>query len=104
MIYLIAYVILVGGVASTTRLLRDDLILAPWRHKMFKKYGPDWFWNRVLECSRCTSVWTAIPWVTAGAGTAIAFGATWWHVLLVAPFAWWATAYLAFLLILKGEN
>lgn len=103
MIYLIAYVILVGGIASTTRLLRDDSILAGWRIRIYEKHGPGWFWNRMLECSRCTSVWTAIPWTLAAVGFLWLFTGD-WRLLLLAPFIWWAAAYHAFLLILKGEN
>lgn len=104
MIYLIAYVALVACVASTTRLAQDDEITAPWRHRLREKHGQYWFWNRMLECARCTSVWTAIPWtILAGAG-AIGFGAVWWHVLVLSVPCWWATAYLAYLMILKGEN
>ena len=104
MIYLIAYVILVACVASTTRLLGDDVILAPWRVRLRQQMGPDWFWNRVLECGRCTSVWTAIPWTILTIPVAWAFGATWWAPVILAPFVWWSAAYLAFLLLLKGEN
>lgn len=104
MIYLIAYVVLVACVASTTRLLRDDEITAPWRVKIYKKYGPGWFWNRMLECARCTSVWTASPWTVLTIPVAIAFGAPWWQPVIAAPAIWWASSYHAYLLILKGEN
>jgi hypothetical protein len=103
MIYLIAYVVLVAGIASTTRLVRDDVVLAGWRLNLLEKYGPHWFWNRVLECARCTSVWTAIPWTLAATGYAWLNG-TDWKFLVATPLVWWAAAYHAYLLILKGEN
>lgn len=107
MTLLVALVVLVGLVASVTKLAWDDEITAPWRVNLRKKYGDRNFWVRALECPRCTGVWASfIPTAATLGLLGYAYGADWvWWILLA--LAWipvsFSVAYLAFILIIRGE-
>lgn len=107
MIFLVALVVLVGLVASLTKLAWDDEITAPWRVGLREKYGDRNFWVRALECPRCTSVWVSLGTtllVFAGSGAFLELSGLAWLALAV---AWIPTslsvAYLAFIMIIRGE-
>lgn len=107
MIFLVALVVLVGLVASMTKLAWDDEITAPLRVGLREKYGSSGFFVRALECPRCTAVWLS-PLPTAAAlgimGAALGLSWAWW---IVVALAWipvsFSVAYLAFIMIIRGE-
>lgn len=108
MIYLVALIVLVGVVASGTRLATTDEITGAWRHKLRQKYGPYGFIPRLLSCNRCTAVWVSLPPTALFlASWAILERFTWWECL-IAVLAWpmisFGVAYYAYLLILRGEG
>lgn len=111
MILLICFVTLVATVASFTRLAHEDLITAPWRERMRKRYqnkpAPVWF-RAFDECFRCAAVWIS-PVFTAPALAVAAWAYRlnwiWWIILALA----WLPAskglsYLAYLLYLREEE
>lgn len=107
MYFLVALVVLVGFVASGTKLAWDDIITAPWRVRLREKRGEHNFWVRALECPRCTSVWISfLPTAGTLAVLGYANSATWiwWLILAVSwiPVSF-AVAYFAYILILRGE-
>lgn len=107
MVILVGLILVVALTASLTRLARTDVITAPWRVKISKKSGRFWYWlNQMLECSRCTSIWTAPFAVFPALGMAVAYlDLHWLAALLLAVPVSKAVAYLAFhLLILEGAS
>lgn len=110
MILLVALVVLVGLVASATKLAWDDEITAPLRIRIREyrdRTGRLDGWVRALECPRCTAVRLS-PVLTAPViailGMVYDFGAVSW---LVAGLAWipvsFSVAYFSFILIIRGE-
>lgn len=110
MILLVAYVALVGLVASMTKLAWDDEITAPfrvWIRDYSARTGRLTNWARALECPRCTSVrmgWFATPPVLATLGYFYGADPVWWLILaaLYIPVAF-SASYYAYVLILRGE-
>lgn len=109
-ILFVSLVVLVGLVASSTKLAWDDEITAPLRVRLREyrdKTGRFDGWVRALECPRCTAVRLS-PVLTAPAigilGAVYDFGAVSW---LLAGLAWipvsFSVAYLAFIMIIRGE-
>jgi hypothetical protein len=110
MIFLVAYVVLVGLVASMTKLAWDDEITAPLRVRIreyAERTGRFANWARALECPRCTSVrlsWFATPPVLAVLAYAHDASPAWWAITaLSAPLVAFSAAYYAYILILRGE-
>lgn len=107
MIYLVALILLVGCVASFTRLAHADEVTAPWRVRFRDGRDAMDFWVRALECFRCTAVWVS-PLPTAITLSVFAYGLDlhwiWWIILAVLwiPISK-AVAYLAFVLYIRGE-
>ena len=110
MILLVALIVTVGLVASVTKLAWDDEITAPLRIRLREyrdRTGRFDGWVRALECPRCTSVRLA-PVLTAPTiailGVVYDFGAVSW---LLAGLSWipvsFSVAYLAFIMIIRGE-
>lgn len=104
MIALVFLVLAVALTASLARLARVDVITAGWRVKIREWSGEHGFFTDMLECHRCTSVWTAPPSVLAlGGGLLAACGVSPW-VWLVAALLWipvsFGISYLAYLLFL----
>lgn len=110
MILFVALVVLVGLVASATKLAWDDEITAPLRVRIREyrdKTGRFDGWARALDCPRCTAVRLS-PILTAPTigilGVVYDFGPVSW---LLAGLAWipvsFSVAYLAFILVLRGE-
>lgn len=104
MIFLVALVLLVGLVASLTKLAWDDEITAPFRVKLREKHGDQYFWVRALECPRCTSVWASfLPTLATLAGFGVFGGLNW----IIVGLAWipvsFSVAYFAFIMIIRGE-
>lgn len=101
---IVALVILVFLVASLTKLAWDDVITAPWRADLRQKHGDYYFWVRVLECPRCTSVWVAPLPTAAVLAFLVGLGEL---PIWVAAGSWlpgsFAVAYAAYILILRGE-
>jgi len=112
MIYLVALIVTVATVASTTRLARTDVITAPWRVKLnlwSERTGRGLFWLEVLECFRCTSVWISAPVTLFFGSAALVLSGVGWITWLVASLLWIPTSfgisYLAYLLwLLEGDN
>lgn len=104
MVYLISLILLVGLVASLTKLAWDDEITAPFRVKLREKYGDHNFWVRALECPRCTSVWISfIPTAAVLAGFGIFLDLNWLALALAWIPASFSVAYFAFIMIIRGE-
>ena len=110
MILFVALIVTVGLVASATKLAWDDEITAPMRLKLRDyrdRTGRLDGWVQALECPRCTSVRLS-PVLTAPViavlGVVYDFGALSW---LLAALAWipvsFSVAYLAFIMIIRGE-
>lgn len=110
MILLVALIVTVGLVASSTKLAWDDEITAPLRIKLREyrdKTGRLDGWVRALECPRCTSVRLSpvltLPTIVI-LGVVYDFGLVSW---LLAGLAWipvsFSVAYLAFIMIIRGE-
>jgi hypothetical protein len=107
MIFLVALVLLVGLVASLTKLAWDDEITAPVRVLLREKRGDGDFWVRALECPRCTSVWislatTFLALISFGIFLNLT-GLAWLGLALAWIPAAMSIAYLAFVLIIRGE-
>lgn len=107
MVILVGLILVVSLTASLTRLARTDRITAPWRVWLRARPGRfASFVNDMLECSRCTSVWTSPFAVFPALALAVAYLDLPWlaAVLLGIPVSK-AVAYLAFhLLILEGAD
>ena len=110
MIPLVAYVALVGLIASMTKLAWDDEITAPlrvWLRGYSERTGRLTNWARALECPRCTSVrmaWFATPPVMAVLGYAYQASPAWWAILAaLTPLVAFSAAYYSYVLILRGE-
>lgn len=104
MIYLVLLVVTVATVASATRLVRTDVIAAPWRVKIREWSGEHGFFTAMLECFRCTAVWVS-PAVTAFYGAAaLVLDGSGWLAWFVAALLWIPTSfgisYLAYLVFL----
>lgn len=96
-IHLIVLVVLVASVASFARLAVDDEITAPFRVKVEKRYGEWGFWTRLIQCTRCVSVWIAPMHVVPVLACYTLLGLIpWWISLLSAIPASMGVAYLAF--------
>jgi hypothetical protein len=107
MIYLVGLVLVVSLTASLTRLARTDRITAPWRVRLRERHGRfSRFLVDMLECARCTSVWTSPFAVFPALALAVAYlDMPWLAAVLVGIPASKAVAYLAFhLLILEGDD
>lgn len=112
MIYLVALIVTVATVASTTRLARTDVITAGWRVRLnayHERTGRAAFWLDMLECFRCTSVWVSAPVTLFYGSAALVLGEATWVTWLVASLLWIPTSfgisYLAYLLwLLEGDN
>ena len=106
MVILVGLILVVSLTASLTRLVRTDEITAPWRVWLRTKNGRlAWFVRDMLECGRCTSIWTSPFAVFPALALAVAYLDLPWlaAVLLGIPVSK-AVAYLAFhLLILEGD-
>lgn len=108
MIYVVALVLTVGLVASLTRLATTDIIGAPFRLWVRKKYGITSMPAQMLECDRCTGYWVAMavmPLVLAVIGYYARADLVDWALLVLA----WApsahsVSYFAFHLLLLEEN
>lgn len=107
MIYLVGLILTVSLTASLTRLARTDQITAGLRVKLRARSGRfAWFIRDMLECSRCTSIWTSPFAVFPALALAVVYLGLPWHaaVLLGIPVSK-AVAYLAFhLLIIEGDD
>lgn len=106
MIYLVALVIVVALTASLTRLARTDEITALWRVTIRAWSGENGFFTDLLECARCTSIWTAPIAVIPALALAVAYtGLPWLAAILMGIPVSKAVAYLAYLLLLvEGED
>lgn len=106
MIYLVALVIVVALTSSLTRLARIDRITAPWRVKVRAWSGEHGFFTDLLECSRCTSIWTAPVAVFPALALAVAYmHLPWLAAIIIGIPISKAVAYLAYLLLLiEGED
>ena len=106
MIYLVALVITVALTASLTRLARIDKIAAPWRVKVRAWSGEHGFFTDLLECSRCTSIWTSAIAVLPALGLAVAYlDLPWLAAIILGIPVSKAVAYLAYLLLrVEGED
>lgn len=107
MIFLVGLVLMVGLVASLTKLAWDDEITAPFRVRMREKRGDMDFWVRALGCPRCTSVWISLgTHLLALTGLGIFLnlsGLAWLAMALVWLPISMSVAYFAFILIIRGE-
>jgi hypothetical protein len=107
MMNLIVLVVLVATVASITRLMTTDEITAPWRVKIRRRSGEFGFLTRLLECNRCAAVWAAPLPTGLTLGCAMLLESAPWWMWAISPVLWILTslgvAYLAFLLLLRGE-
>ena len=107
MVVLVSLILVVSLTASLTRLARTDTITAPWRVWLSERNGRfAWHVREMLECSRCTSIWTSPFAVFPALALAVAYLDLPWlaAVLLGIPVSK-AVAYLAFhLLLLEGSD
>ena len=88
-----AFVLVALAVARFTLMVTSDRIMLSFRRWMVNKFGEESLWAYFAHCSRCVSVWVALP-------AAIVWGTLtlplhrWW---LIAP-AWLALSYLTVLM------
>lgn len=81
------------AVARATLLVTSDRIMLGLRRWVVNKTGEESLWSYLLHCSRCVSIWLALP-------AAILWGTLtlplyrWWLIL---P-AWFALSYITVLL------
>ena len=102
MVILVGLVLVVSLTASLTRLARTDVITAPWRVGLRARTGRfATYVAEMLECARCTSIWTAPFAVFPALALAVAYlDLPWLAALLLAVPASKAVAYLAYLLMI----
>lgn len=105
MVYLVVLIMLVALTASLTRLATTDEITAPMRVAAREKYGPQSKLVKALDCDRCAAWWLSVLLLNPGTLAILAtvhLIPSWLAALAWIPSAF-ATSYLAFLLILRGE-
>lgn len=102
MIYLVGLILVVSLTASLTRLARTDVITAPWRVGLRARTGRfSRYVVEMLECARCTSIWTAPFAVFPALALAVVYlDLPWIVAVLVAVPVSKAVAYLAYLLMI----
>lgn len=81
------------AVARATLLVTSDRIMLSFRRWVVNKAGDESLWAYFVHCSRCTSIWIALP--AAIFWTVLALPASQWWVALP---AWFALSYLTVLL------
>ena len=81
------------AVARATLLVTSDRIMLSLRRWVVNKAGEESLWTYLVHCSRCASVWIALP--GAVLWTTLTLPLRWWWVM--AP-AWFALSYLTVLL------
>lgn len=104
MVILVGLILVVALTASLTRLVRTDRITAGFRVWLRKKSGPSGFFTDLIECARCTSIWTSPFAVFPALALAVAYlDMPWLAAVLVGVPVSKAVGYLAFLLIIEKD-
>jgi hypothetical protein len=80
------------AVARATLLVTSDRIMLSFRRWVVNKYGDESVWSYLVHCSRCVSIWIALP--AAIFWTVLALPLAWWWAALP---AWFALSYLTVL-------
>ena len=80
-----AFVLVALAVARFTLMVTSDRIMLSFRRWMVNKFGEESLWAYFAHCSRCVSVWVALP------------AAIVWGTLTLPLYRWWliAPAWLA---------
>lgn len=107
MVIMVGLILVIALTASLTRLARTDRITAGFRVWLGTKNGRlAHFVRDMLECARCTSVWTSPFAVFPALALAVAYlDMPWLAAVLVGVPASKAVSYLAYhLLILEGAD
>lgn len=81
------------AVARATLLVTSDRIMLSLRRWIVNKTGDESLWTYLVHCSRCVSIWIALP--AAIFWTVLAFPMRQWWVALP---AWFALSYFTVLL------
>jgi hypothetical protein len=68
------FLLALGAVARLTRLLNSDVLAAPFRTRVERRFGSGSRVAYLMTCPWCASIWIAPPVVAAAA----ALGGTWW--------------------------
>jgi sterol desaturase/sphingolipid hydroxylase (fatty acid hydroxylase superfamily) len=87
------FVLVALAVARATLLVTSDRIMLAFRRWVVNKTGEESLATYLVHCSRCTSIWIALP-ASILWGTLSLPLHQWW---LMAP-AWFALSYVAILL------
>jgi hypothetical protein len=87
------FVLVALAVARATLLVTSDRIMLSFRRWVVNKTGEESWWSFLVHCSRCSSVWLALP-AAVGWGMLTLPLHQWW---VIAP-AWFALSYIAILL------
>jgi hypothetical protein len=88
-----AFLLVTLAVARSTLLITSDRILLALRRWVVNKTGEESLWSYLVHCSRCVSIWVALP--AAVLWGTLTLPLRWWW--LIAP-AWFAMSYLAILI------
>lgn len=88
-----AFVLVALAVARFTLMVTSDRIMLSFRRWVVNKFGDESLWTYLVHCSRCVSIWVALP--AAIAWTVLTLPLRWWWLVLP---AWFALSYLTVLL------
>lgn len=81
------------AVARATLLVTSDRIMLSFRRWVVNKYGDESLWTYLVHCSRCVSLWIALP--AAVLWTVLTLPLHWWWIAVP---AWFALSYLTILM------
>ncbi len=88
----VSFVLVALAVARATLLVTSDRIMLSLRRWVVNKTGDESLWTYLVHCSRCSSIWIALP--AAVLWTVLTHPLHWWWVM--AP-AWFALSYITVL-------